>query len=72
MPNDMTDLRARLADALREHRRLTGDRCLCKWDAPDDPEIGHWEHLAGVLLAEFDIRERITIDTSKDFELPWA
>ena len=47
----MSDLRARLADALREHRRLTGDRCLCKWDAPDDPELGHWEHIAGVLLS---------------------
>jgi hypothetical protein len=76
----MTDLRARLADALREHARRTDPnhpcwpKCRCGFDPEAyDFDNGGWPgHVAGVLLSKFDIRERITVDTSKDFELPWA
>jgi hypothetical protein len=70
----MSDIRERIADVLfTETARIvfadTDDELTKRVAAVMSMSAGQ---LADVLLSKFDIRERITVDTSKDFELPWA
>lgn len=50
---EMSDLRARLADALRKHRGFPA-HCVCGWESKDgwkSTSEKHEHHLAGVLLS---------------------
>ncbi len=64
-------IRARLADVLEQHELMFGG-CSCGWRWVRAVDSRKHNHLADVLLSEFDIRERITVTREEEFELPWA